>query len=208
MKRFSTGLLLVVTALASMTANAATYDDGVECLAFIGVLRQAYGETPEMIASRAGWQTFLESTDGASAEAIKAASDAKSSEIMGNMAAKSSDREAITTYLTDLGQKCETPPPPPISPGKCFAVAESVRDSQSFLINANAYNASLQTGAEAEQSRKEMREAEARLAEAEKAVAHYQGSPKASLDELMSLLKGEPEEREVLLDRCLAQMGN
>ncbi len=195
-----------MTALASTTANAATYDDGVECLAFIGVLQQAYGETPEMIASRAGWKTFLETTAGASDEAIKAASEAKSSEIMGNMAAKSSDREAITTYLTGLGQKCETPPPPPISAGKCLAVSISMRDSMDALVSINAYNATVQSAAEAQQSLKDMREAETKLADAKTVVAHYEGSPKATVEELMSLLEADSEERDAMYDACKAQM--
>lgn len=198
-------LVLALSCLGT-SAHAQGYDGGVECLAFIGVLEQAYGATPESTEASTGWRAYVNGVSKGNESSLTADITARSQTIMSTMAQKSADRAAVGEYLGSFAAKCETPPPPPVKDSVCYAVAGSVRDSMDFLVSANAYNMTLQSGAEYQASLKEKTEAEARLAEAERAVAHYEGAPKASTDELMMLLKTDNDEREALLDRCIAQI--
>lgn len=198
--------LAVSVACLCGSAQAEGYDDGVDCLAFISVLEQGYGSTPETVAASSGWREYIAGLGIGTGEALASDVNARSQAIYGTMAQKSSDNAAVAEYLTSFASKCETPPPPPVKDAICYAVAGSVRDGMDFMVSATAYNMSLQSGAEYEASRQEMVKAKARLAEAEKALAHYEGAPKASADELLMLLKTDTQERDALLDRCLTQM--
>lgn len=198
-------LVIALTCLAA-PAQAQGYNDGVECLAFIGVLEQSYGATPQSAEATKGWRAFINGAGPVNENSLTADIAAQSQTIMSTMAEKSADRAAVGAYLQSFGAKCETPPPPPINNAVCKSVSVSVRDSMDFLVSANAYNMTLQSGAEYQASLKEKREAEARLAEAERAVAYYDGAPKASTEELMMLLKTDTEGREAMLDQCIAQM--
>jgi hypothetical protein len=198
----------LVLALSSLgtSAHAQGYDGGVECLAFIGVLEQAYGATPESTKASTGWRAYVNGVSKGNESSLTADITARSQTIMSTMAQKSTDRAAVGEYLGSFAAKCETPPPPPIKDAVCKSVSVSVRDGMDFLVSASAYNMTLQSGAEYEASRKEKQQAEARLAEAERAVAYYEGAPKASTDELMMLLKADNDQREAMLDQCIAQM--
>jgi hypothetical protein len=198
-------LVIALTCLGA-SAHAEGYDDGVECLAFIGVLEQAYGATPQSAEASSSWRAFIDGVSPLNENSLNADIAARSQTIMSTMAEKSADRAAVGEYLTSFAGKCEKPPAPPIKDAVCKSVAVSVRDGTDFLVSANAYNMTLQSGAEYEASRKEMLEAKARLAEAEKAVAHYDGAPKASSEELLMILQTDTEGRDAMLDQCIAQM--
>lgn len=206
MKTSALPALVIALACLGAPAQAEGYGDGVECIAFIGVLEQAYGANEQTTEAKSGWRAYIDGVSEVGESSLSADIAARSQTIMSTMAEKSTDRAAVGEFLTSFATKCEKPPAPPIKDAVCKSVAVSVRDSMDFLVSANAYNMTLQSGAEYEASLKEMREAQARLTEAEKAVAHYDSAPKASTEELLMLLQTDTEGREAMLDQCLAQI--
>ena len=206
MRYFQLAALAVSFTCLHASAQPADYEDGAQCLAFIGVLEQAYGSTPEMAEASSGWRAYIDGVSDVTDATLEADTGAQSQIITRTMAEKSANPASVSEYLTSFAEKCQTPPPPPISDSVCYAVADSVRESMDFLVSVNRYNMTLQSGAEYEESREEMQKAQARLEEADAAVAHYNDAPKANSEELLMLLKATNEERNALMDSCIIQM--
>jgi len=119
------------------------------------------------------------------------------------------DPAGTQAYMAGLAQGCDAVPFKPLSPAVCKVYARSNKKASELMVSMQGLMAfQAETREEKIEIAKETREANADLANAEAAIAHFSSAGEMTEDEAINImLVMDADARKARFETCLKQMG-